>query len=825
MIPACPSAPGSQALLAPAVGIRPQPVGAVTADEGDRLAERQQELQGVIQPGSSCGVRQQGLVAAHAPAGATTEEAAAERITHSFHPGPMGSEFVHFYEHCTTWERGQPHSICREKPPARMGRIGKLFQNFGVQSKLISLVLGASLVSLLLTGLLSFGVARHLLEEGGYERLTAIRNARAVAIKETVEQLSDHVMTLSETRMTIDATKRFREGFNQLQSLDANQEKALRNYYETIFIPRLKQKAEGEPSAATYYPENRSERYLKYFYLAEGPMSEKTSSAADSITKDGSSWGQTYKEYDHRFARLAKLFDYEDIMIADIKTGNIVYSVSKQDDLGTNLLSGPYADSQAAKVFQEVKQSKDPFFLTFSDFEQYKPSYGQTTMFVGTTVFDGDDLVGALIFQINTERLDRLMTANRQWKEVGMGQSGETYLVGEDSTFRTSPRLFLENPKEYLKLAERQGVSTEKINLIRKTGTPVLVQPVKTEAARNALAGKTATASYTDYRGVPVVASYQPIRFGPFDWGLIAKIDQDELFSGIRRLARNLLLLAGILIPALTLLTLWLSRQFVRPIRRLLNATEKISGGDYSIHIPVAADDEFGDLATAFNTMSDTLAEREEALKEQVEENDRLLRSILPSSAAARMKQGTAAIAETHPSVSVVYAEIEGWNDIAQKLTVEESITQLGELTSALDDCAAQFDVDKLQDVGPTYLAVSGLSRPRIDHEKRAVECALAMLQLMHRFNATYKVHLTLDIGVHAGPLTTGVLSGERLSFDIWGKTINIARGIHESPKRNVIQVTAPIVEALEGLYQFEPLAPVLVKGHGEVAIWEVVTR
>jgi len=701
----------------------------------------------------------------------------------------------------------------------RVRRLANLFQNFGVQSKLISLVLGASLVSLLLTGLLSFGVARNLLAEEGYERLTAIRNAQAVAIKETVEQLSDHVMTLSETRMTIDATKRFSEGFNQLQGLNANQEKALKTYYETIFIPKLKQKTEGEPAAATYYPENPKERYLKYFYLAEGP----TAISTPGNEKGSGSWGQAFKEYDQRFARLAKLFDYEDIMIADIKSGNIVYSVTKQDDLGTNLLSGPYAESQAAKVFRAVRQSKDPFFLTFSDFEQYKPSYGLTTMFVGTTIFDGDDLVGALIFQINTGRLDRLMTANRQWKEVGMGESGETYLVGEDSTFRTSPRPFLENPEQYLKLAERQGVSAEKINLIKKTGTPVLVQPVKTEAARNALAGKTGKASYTDYSGVPVVASYQPIRFGPFDWGLVAKIRRDELFSGIRRLARNLLLLAAVLIPALTFLTLWLSRQFVRPIRRLLDATEKISNGDYSIHIPVAADDEFGDLATAFNTMSDTLAEREQALKEQAEENDRLLRSILPSSAAARMKQGAAAIAETHPSVSVVYAEIEGWNDIAQKLTVEESITQLGELTSALDDCAAQFDVDKLQDVGSTYLAVSGLSRPRIDHEKRAVDCALAMLQLMLRFNATYKVHLTLDIGVHAGPLTTGVLSGERLSFDIWGQTINIARGVHESPKRNVIQVTAPIVEALAGLYRFEPLPAVPVKGHGEVAIWEVM--
>jgi len=186
------------------------------------------------------------------------------------------------------------------------------------------------------------------------------------------------------------------------------------------------------------------------------------------------------------------------------------------------------------------------------------------------------------------------------------------------------------------------------------------------------------------------------------------------------------------------------------------------------------------------------------------------------------MKQGAADLAETHPSVSVLYAEIEGWQELSQSNSAEESIALLNELTSSLDDCSERFDVEKLQDVGSTYLAVSGLSRPRIDHEKRAVDCALAMLQVMKRFNQVHNVSISLDIGIHGGPLTTGVVSGERLSFDIWGQTINIARGIHESPKRNVIQVSAPIVDALRGLFGFKPLPAMEVKGYGPIPIWEV---
>ena len=192
--------------------------------------------------------------------------------------------------------------------------------------------------------------------------------------------------------------------------------------------------------------------------------------------KDGSTWSAVHKEYHSRFKRLVDLFGYADILMVDIKTGNVVYSVSKEDDLGTNLLTGPYSDSNLAKVFRDVKKSRDPFFLTFSDFENYKPSFGKPTMFVGTTVFDGDNFVGALIFQINNDRIDNLMTANRKWHDVGMGDSGETYLVGHDDTFRSSPRSFLENPKKYLEIAQRNGLSQGKVDAIEKTGSPVLVQ-------------------------------------------------------------------------------------------------------------------------------------------------------------------------------------------------------------------------------------------------------------------------------------------------------------------------------------------------------------
>jgi class 3 adenylate cyclase len=697
--------------------------------------------------------------------------------------------------------------------------IKRFFRDFGIQSKLVALVLATTLASMLLTGLLGFWVSSSSMEQAGYQQLTSFRNARAEAIREYIEQLGDNVMVTSEIQFAIDGLRAFTQAYGQLPDTSDNQKKKLETYYKSSYTPSLAKYLDTAVSAATYYPSTNADRYLKYHYAAT-PSETYNKSRKD--LKDGSTWGDVHREYHARFARLAKLFGYDDILLVDAKSGNVVYSVAKEDDFATNLLSGPYRSSQVAKLFLDARNSPDPAFLSFTDFEHYAPSLGKPNMFAGTNIFDGDELIGVLIFQLNNDRIDNLMTSSKKWKEVGLGSSGETYLVGGDKTFRSTARFFLDDSSKFLDSAKKYGVPQGQIDEIRRTGSPVLVQTVNTQGATRALEGAAGTAKYRDYRGVPVVASYQPIRFGSFNWALIAEIDQSELFSGIGQLSRYQLLLAAILIPAITYFSILASQAFIRPIRRLLQATRQISSGDYRFEIPISARDEFGDLAGGLNTMSEKLGELEDLLRWQIDENDRLLRSILPSGAASRIKQGVERIADNHASVSVLYADIEGWHDLSQAMEFDASMQLLKELTRSLDEISETFDLEHIQDAGASYMAIAGLSHPRIDHQKRSLDCAFAMLKLIRRFNRHHGVDLSLDIGLHSGAMAASVVSSDRLSFDLWGQTISIARGIRESPKRNVIQVTEPIQQALQGLYRFLPLPAVAVKGYGQVAIWEV---
>ena len=83
----------------------------------------------------------------------------------------------------------------------------------------------------------------------------------------------------------------------------------------------------------------------------------------------------------------------------------------------------------------------------------------------------------------------------------------------------------------------------------------------------------------------------------------------------------------------------------------------------------------------------------------------------------------------------------------------------------------------------------------------------------------------SLDIGIHAGPVTGGIVGKSKFIYELWGDSLKIAYAIHSSPDDDVIQVTEPIRKALENIYVFNSAEDKSVKGMGNIAIWQVNYR
>lgn len=190
--------------------------------------------------------------------------------------------------------------------------------------------------------------------------------------------------------------------------------------------------------------------------------------------------------------------------------GTVIYTAFKEADFTTNFTTGPYSQSNLAKVTAAVRQASMTDYVKSVDFDSYRPSYGAPAAFIAAPIFNKSEFIGVLAFQLPVDEINNVMTGNRNWKSDGLGTTGETYLVGPDYLMRSVSRFLAEDPKGYAKTLREIGVSEKIINKINKYGTSILEQKVQTEAVRQALAGKQGTQIINDYCSVPVLSSYAP---------------------------------------------------------------------------------------------------------------------------------------------------------------------------------------------------------------------------------------------------------------------------------------------------------------------------
>lgn len=289
--------------------------------------------------------------------------------------------------------------------------------------------------------------------------------------------------------------------------------------------------------------------------------------------------------------------DFYDVLLIDA-TGNVVFSFAQEADLGTSLTHGPYRDTRLAKVFAQTTRT---LRTRFTPFASYPPSGNRPAAFVVAPVLDDGALVGAVVLQLDPDRLESV-TADR----TGLGRSGETVLVQKDE----DGQVLVMPPGHLLDGEERERM--------RLGDAPSWV--------RETLGGGHGQGIVHDRRGAAAVAAWRPLP--ALGWGMVVKIDSDEAFAPAARLRRiTWLALAGFL--ALSGLTaFFLGRRLSRPIRDLTGVADRIAAGDLSRRAPREGSDELGRLARAFNEMTDALAGARRDLEVQVAARTQELRAV-----------------------------------------------------------------------------------------------------------------------------------------------------------------------------------------------------
>ena len=685
------------------------------------------------------------------------------------------------------------------------------------------MLLGVCISSIIAIAYVGYDNGRQALNNSIQNQLTSVRETKAYQIERYFQQVRAEIQTYSQGEVS-EAIKGFAQAYQELerQKIQLTWHEKLKQYYEQDFLPKLAENTEGKPLLYSYLPQNSAARYLQYHYIAgnSNPIGEKEYL---NNANDGSSYSDIHKVFQPIYSNFVSQLGYYDLFLIDAKTGNIVYSVKKETDFGTNLYKGPYSTSALATVFKKAVNADDSNFVAVSDFASYRASYAEPAAFIASPIFDvnNSELTGVLAFQLSADEINSVMTGNDDWQEEGLGKSGETYLVGSDYGMRSNSRFLIEQPKEYFKAITKEGLPKKQIAFIKRFNSSILYQEVETEAIQEALNNETGFAVAEDYRGVETLNAYRPLELDDLNWVINAKINTQEAFEPIKDFQRKVLLATAIIVLLVTLIASILSYYFIRPIRTLIDGFRQVGKGNTDVKIKVKSQDEFRELANSFNEMVDNLDHQKKLVQEKNEENEELLLSILPESVAERVKKGEESIGDSFSNVTVLFADLGGFMELSESLPASKTVELLNELVAAFDDAAEKHGVEKHKTIGSGYMSVCGLSVPRLDHAKRTIDFAKDMLRIVRRFNREKNTDLKLRVGVNSGSVVAGIVGRDRFIYDLWGDTVNLANRLQSHGEWNTIQVSENVHNRIaEFIEDFEPVDDIETLGKEKFPVW-----
>lgn len=197
----------------------------------------------------------------------------------------------------------------------------------------------------------------------------------------------------------------------------------------------------GLNSAETLIPTSKAAGFLQYQYIANNEHPTKNKEKLD-FAEDGSFYSKIHKKYHGQFKEYLQRFGYYDIFLIDTQKGDIVYSVYKEVDYATNLLNGPYYNSNIGRLFREARLATEPGFVKLVDYQPYDPSYGDGASFIASPIFDQGENIGVLIFQMPIYEINAIMTGSENWFLDGFGETGESVVIGSDGYLRSQSRFF-----------------------------------------------------------------------------------------------------------------------------------------------------------------------------------------------------------------------------------------------------------------------------------------------------------------------------------------------------------------------------------------------
>lgn len=635
-----------------------------------------------------------------------------------------------------------------------------------IAQKLAIIVMGGSILASAAIGIVSYRIAANELQTAAAKTLVALREARAAEFQRYLNSIQGDLDLLVSNQQVKDALKDFTAAFTEFGIFRKRTESMLKQTYNTDT------------------PKGDEERL--------GPK------AIPLIAK----YDEAHRRYDPWFRLLQEVRGYYDIFLLN-SSGDVVYTVAKESDFATNLFVGEWRQTGLAKTLDGALSTPPNIRKQFVDFEPYEPSNLLPASFISAPVKEGEKVIGVLAFQMPIDRINEVMQVTS-----GMGETGETYVVGKDFLMRTDSRFSREST--------------------------ILKTTVATSSAQKALAGESGVNVIPDYRNISVLSAYGPMEFAGAHWAILSEIDMDEVLSPILQM-RNFLLSIGALITGAVVAVGLMSARSISVPLMALSATFSSFGRDrQKTDVPYKGRrDEIGDMARNFEKLTTDITtyidKQKEAEEEIADKNDLLeaLSSKLAKYLSPQVYQSIfsgeqdVTISTNRKKLTVFFSDIKDFTATTEDLEPEELTFLLNDYLTNMTEIALEYGATIDKYVGDAMLLFFG--DPTTEGVKEdalaCVKMAITMQQRMVDLRAKWRDlghqrPLQMRIGINTGYCNVGNFgSDERMDYTIIGGEVNLAARLESISDPDGIMLAYETYSLVKDEAQAEEQDPIQVKG------------
>ena len=198
-----------------------------------------------------------------------------------------------------------------------------------------------------------------------------------------------------------------------------------------------------------------------------------------------------------------------------------------------------------------------------------------------------------------------------------------------------------------------------------------------------------------------------------------------------------------------------------------------------------------------------------------------LLGNVLPPSIARRLRDEPGFVADRIENATILFSDLVGFVPFSRNRTASEVVGLLDQVFRAFDACCQTHSLEKIKTIGDAYMLAGGLHEDEPDNAAvRVVSAGIDFFQLLDEVNQEHDLELQLRIGINSGPLIAGVIGQSRLSYDLWGDTVNLASRMESHGLPGHIQLSTSTRALIGGRFPLLPQGLREIKGRGELETW-----